>query len=324
MRAVVPHDLELVAALHRRPGVAGDDGDAAERLELRRDRRRVDPDHPDDARHLQGVRVIDALHLAAEDRRARDDGVQHPLGARVDPVDRLAGRDVAVVDEPDHLVGSDVAERRRVLQLQRLARRDRQRRGGGGERAVAERALRRRVHDGVVRSLHFRDRHAPLLGGSLLEHRAGGGAGAAQGHEEVAQRARAVGILVAVARFVARRLRDADLRPVGIELVGDDHRDRGAHALSHLLPVAGHGDDAVGGDGDEDARVVAPALRHAVGAELLLLRAGPAGQPDREHERAGGDAAEERAPADVREHEAVVRHGRAPFAACLMAARMRG
>ena len=39
VRAVVPGDLQLVAPLDRRPGVAGDHGDAAERLELGRDRR---------------------------------------------------------------------------------------------------------------------------------------------------------------------------------------------------------------------------------------------------------------------------------------------
>ena len=36
VRAVVPVDLQLLAALQRRPGVVGDDGDAAERLEQQR------------------------------------------------------------------------------------------------------------------------------------------------------------------------------------------------------------------------------------------------------------------------------------------------
>ena len=39
VRAVVPGDLQLVAALHRGPGVARDDSDPAERLELGGDRR---------------------------------------------------------------------------------------------------------------------------------------------------------------------------------------------------------------------------------------------------------------------------------------------
>ena len=62
----------------------------------------------------------------------------------------------------------------------------------------------------------------------------------------MAHAARAVGILVAVGLLVARRLHDAHARPVGIELVGDDHRQRGARrAVAHLGAGRDDGDDAV-------------------------------------------------------------------------------
>ena len=83
--------------------------------------------------------------------------------------------------------------------------------------------------------------------------------------------ARAVGVLVAEALLVARRLDHAHPLPVGLELVGHDHRHAGPHALAHLGAVARDADDAVGRDGHEDQRVVHPAIGHAVGAVLRRI-----------------------------------------------------
>jgi hypothetical protein len=131
--------------------------------------------------------------------------------------------------------------------------------------------------------------------------------------------------------FVGPGLGHAHLGPVGLQLVGDHHRDGRADALAHLLAVAGDRDRAVLGDGDEKLRVVAPAVRHAVGAEafrLLRLRGGR--DADGEDQGAGAYAGQEAAAADVGDAggggvEGAGAHVLPPFAAaCLMAARMRG
>ena len=71
-----------------------------------------------------------------------------------------------------------------------------------------------------------------------------------------------------------------------------------AHALAHVLAVAGDVRRAVGVDGDEDLGIVFPAVRHAVGAEALGKGAcAAAAQRYGEHEAA--DAGEHAAPADI-------------------------
>ena len=89
--------------------------------------------------------------------------------------------------------------------------------------AVAELAARRLVDDFVVAASHLGRIDAPALGGGPLQHHARGGAAFAHRLHEVPRAARAVGVLVAVFLLVAGRLDDADARPVGLELVGDDH-----------------------------------------------------------------------------------------------------
>ena len=85
VRSVVPNDLERFAALHRRPSVLGDHGDAAERGVFRRRRRRRDGDHLLDAGHLHGGAGIIGLDLAADDRRPCDDRELHPRQFHVLP-----------------------------------------------------------------------------------------------------------------------------------------------------------------------------------------------------------------------------------------------
>ena len=155
--------------------------------------------------------------------------------------------------------------------------------------------------------------------------------------------ARTVGVLVPVALLVALRLHDAHAVPVGLELVGNDHRHAGANALPHLGAVADDADDAVLADGDEHERIVDPAMRHAVCAVLRrILGAGHHGrEADGEHQSAErGGLLQEATPAHIGNHELAVGHRRtwrrrnhvegrvhavAPFApaACLIAARIR-
>ena len=304
VRSVVPHDLQRLAALHRSPGVPRDDGDAAERIELGRRGARLDLDHAHHAGHLERFGGVVALDLAAVHRRTRDDGIEHAVEPRVDAVPGLAGRDVPRVDRLE-LALADVAELRRVLELDRIPGGHRLRGGRFCQRAIPETAPGRNVHHLVVLGLHFADRHLPALGGGRFEHLARGGAAAAHRIEEVARAARAVGVLVAVALLVAGRLHHAHALPVGFELVGDDHRHAGANALAHLGAVADDADDAVRGDRDEHQRVVGPAVRHAVRAVLRRIgRARGGREAGREHETAQrGRFLQETAAADVGEHQ---------------------
>ena len=56
----------------------------------------------------------------------------------------------------------------------------------------------------------------------------------------------------------SRRRLDSDALPVGVELLRDQHRKRGVHALSHLGLVDDDGDDVVGCDADESVRCERP------------------------------------------------------------------
>jgi hypothetical protein len=207
--------------------------------------------------------------------------------------------------------------------------------GRFGECPVAELAAGLGVDHFAVLRLHFGNGNFPLRRGGPFQHLARGGAAAAHRHEEVTRAARAVGVLVAVALLVAGCLHYAHLAPVGFQLVGNDHRHAGANALAHLRAVAYDAHDALVVDRDEHERAVDPAVRHAVGAELLGV-----GGADSGHE-AGGDCEgaergallDEAAAADVDDYQGIFVtysvEGRAhaltpvPPDACLMALRMR-
>ncbi len=180
-----------------------------------------------------------------------------------------------------HVALADVAELRGRLQDQRLARRHGQAGCRDSELPVAELALRRRVHDLVVKRSHFGDGDPPARGRGLLQHGPRGGAAAAHRFEEVAHAARAVGVLVAESGLIPRRLPDLHVVPVGFQLVGNHHRQAGAHALAHFLAVAGDRDRAVFCDRDEDERTVHPAVRHRIGAVFLFV--GGEGEPRPAH-----------------------------------------
>ena len=223
--------------------------------------------HSHHAGDLERCGGVEAGDLAAVYLRSRHHGVEHAGQARVHAVLRLAGGDVLRIEELQ-LAGADVAKLRGILEPNRVRHRQRHARRRLGERSVAETPAGGGVHDLAILRLHFADGHLPACGGSCFEHLARGRAATAHGHEEMARATRAVGVLVAVTRFVARRLHNAHARPVGFELVGDDHRHAGAHTLAHLRTMADDADDAVLADGDKHQRAVDPAMRHAIRAVL--------------------------------------------------------
>ncbi len=190
------------------------------------------------------------------------------------------------VDDAD-LALAEIAEILRVLQLQAFDTGHRFLGGIGGKIAKAELASARSVDHLVIAGLHFGRRHAPALGGGGLQHRARRGADLAHRHQIMPRAARAVGILVAVFDLVAGRLLDPDARPVGFHLLGDDQRQAGPHAGSHLGAVADDGDDAVGRDRDEHAGIDHGAVRHLRCAGLVGGESRARHHGRGEHEAAG-------------------------------------
>ena len=90
--AFVPLHIERPAALHRRPRVVGDHGDAARDLR-----------HVLDARNGFGFACIEACHLAAEYRAARDHGIEHVFPPHIDAELRPAIHLIGSVEPPGRL-----------------------------------------------------------------------------------------------------------------------------------------------------------------------------------------------------------------------------
>ena len=279
--------------------------------------------------HLHRFCGIEALHLAAQHRRARDDGVQHAWQADVDAVLRLAVDDDGPIRER-RVVLADVAERRRILELQRLAGRHVELGRCDSQSAVAKSSAACLVDDLVVLRLDLVERHAPLVGRGLLEHLTRRRAAAAHRLEPVSRAARAIGVLVAVLGFISRRLYDAHALVVGFQLVGHDPRQAGADALAHFGAVDDDADRAVGRDRDEDLRAVLQTVRHAIAAVLLRFvgRTAETGQTDAEYQPCERSGLQKGAAAGAgvlgRDEGAQVHHA-SPFmpAATLIALRMR-
>ena len=313
VRARRPCDLERAPSLHGRPRAACDHCHAAQRLEARGDRRGGQRDDPLDARHLQRRRGIDGGDARAVHGRMEDHGDLHPGHLRVLPEGRPAREDRVHVESGDIL--ADEPELRRILEPGCGGNRERAR--SGDEPAERQRASRRRVHHGAVARADLGFGHAPLRCSGAFQHLA---CGCASGTEHrVLSRADArgtVGVLVAVF-WIADRLFEADRGPVGLELVGDHHAQRRAHALPHLGAVAGHGDQAIFADAQVYRR-----LERVAGGEERRQRLEPADarRTDGEHETAGGEPAQEIATLEI----GWSRHGQRPPAdAATIAARMR-
>ncbi len=111
------------------------------------------------------------------------------------------------------------------------------------------------MHHFVVLRLDLADIDTPLRRRGLFQHPPRSRAALPHRLDEMAQAARAVGVLVAVFLLVAGRLLDMDAGPVGLELVGHHHRQAGARAGAHLGAMIDDGHDAAGVDRDKDMRI---------------------------------------------------------------------
>ncbi len=248
--AVVPVDLERVAALARGPGGARDHGDAGRDLE-----------HVHDARHSLGGLGVEALHLAAEARR-----VGHHGGEHVGQVDVLGepGRTVRLGPRvlAPHPVGAHQGERLGILQRRVFRRLDL---GRVGHQLAERRRLARGVANDTVLHRHLPGRHGPARGRRLDEHGPRAGAGAAQLHPGIGDGRRPAGSLnshaeVAIDLGVGRRLLDLQRVPVGVQFLGRDGGQAGVVALAEFDVLGDHRHRAVGGYLDEGAK----------GAEVVL------------------------------------------------------
>src|SRR5260221_11602947 len=103
------------------------------------------------------------------------------------------------------------------------------------------------MNDGTILGFASREWDAPFQGGGADQHFAGGGSRLPHRIPSSTHTATASGALIAE-ELAGARLFDRDLLPVSLEFLGEDHRERGVHALSHLRTRNYDGDLSVGCD----------------------------------------------------------------------------
>ena len=303
-RGLVPLGDECVAAALGRPIVLGEHGDAV-------GRRRGKGDHVEHAANLFCLGRVEARELGAEARRMQYHRGQHAGQFHILGEERAARRFRLRI----HARRRGLADIDEVLRiLERHVGRHDLRRGGRRELAKLRALLRLAMLDQALGYRDFARRHAPALGRRADEHRARGGAGLTEllvGIRERGAAARALRFApeeVVVALRVRGRAFDAHLRPVRIQLFGNQRRQPGVRALAHL--------EVLDDDGD---RVVRADAHERIGLERGAALRAYLGQRHGEHQRAA--RLEEVAPAEIRDHAEFP-----PMAldARLIAARMRG
>ncbi len=317
VRAEIPIHRELLAALQRRPGVVGDHRHTAERLESVGRLERLNllrlPDACDGTRGF----VIVRTHLGAIDGRMLDGGVHHAVLLEIHAVNSLAADNVGdVVNRP---LFAHVPPGTLRLEAHLAGLRHRQLRRRRNQRAVTNPPVAAAVNHFVEVRGAFRCRHAPLRGGGGDEHGASRCACVSERIKEIPDRFRSVGVLVAVLH-VADGLLHLHARPIGVQLVGGNQRERGPDAGAHFGAMRDDEDGAVGLDAQVDAGVhrrgfsARPETCRALREQLHRRDAG------HQHKRSGGKhPAQKVTPGDVFEGA----HARPPCAAALIAARMR-
>jgi hypothetical protein len=246
----------------------------------------------DDERVLDAAQRLHVIEIRrrgarADRRRFRERGEQHARDALIDAEQRLSAHELRVVDS-----GDTRAEQAEVLlRLQRDARGvgHRQRRGDFGELAVGRAAVAGRMAHRARLRRQLGRRHVPVLRSRGDEHRARRRAGLAQRVVIHRDRQRAAGELRAVLGRIDDRLAHFDVLPIGVELFGDDHRQRRLDALADVGILRVQHDLPVGLDLHVRIRVE----RRAAARLRLRLRLPRAlRQRDREHEPAACEARE--------------------------------
>ena len=173
----------------------------------------------------------------------------------------------------------------------------------GGQLAEGGAPAGGRMRDDARVHRDLRRRHLPTLRGRGHQHGARGGAGPTQLLPGIGDRAAAAGALrrpegqIVVARGVGRGGLDADLRPVGVQLLGEQGRETRVGALAELDVLGDDRDGVVRRDPHEGVRREYPRRgRVALGEGPVQPHADQEAHPD------GGAALEESSAA--RHHKA--------------------
>lgn len=186
---------------------------------------------------------------AAESRAGDHRADQHPLELDIDAVDSapsdLGRRIQAMRGGPDQSPFGTLLKfdgmRRRLLPG-----------GGVGQIAIIGRLSGGLVDDPSVDRLALVRRHIPARGRRMTQHLARDGADATKRIEERGHARAPTGVLHAGFRIgVDRRCRgrlSADILPIALEFLGDDHWQRGQDALTHLRDRHDDRHGSVGGN----------------------------------------------------------------------------
>ncbi len=236
-RAFIPGDLQGVATLFRRPIAVADHGDAARDLH----------DVADAGDCLRGG-CVKAHDFAAEHRAARNERGQHARHAHVDSELRCAVHLEARVEAFRRLASE--APVLRIFELH--VRGNRKRRRSLRQRSVGEPPVGRGMNHRPRFSAAARRLDAPRLRRRRNQHGACLRACLAQrlpgrAHTRAAPGALNTEELIDVG-FVSGRKLETDLCPIGLELFGQQHRQRGRHPLAHLRAIDDHQHTVVGAD----------------------------------------------------------------------------
>jgi hypothetical protein len=276
--AAVEHNVERIERALGLPELIGDDADRVVARQIRQpwmlgagvlvgNGERRELHHRTHPGHFENIGlVVDGGHLPAERARALDGGVEHPGDHDVDAEDRAAvafGRRI----QARHRLADEMKS---AALLERWRGAERQFGGGGGELPVRQ-PLAARIDDEAVLGAALRDIDVPRLRRRAGEHATGSSACNTQALIE--RRGRHRGAL-----FLRRRLLperdlvsrlaghepDLDALPIGVELVGENLRQRGVRPLPHLRLGEGERDLSARRDHDPIGDLVAVvALRSA-------------------------------------------------------------
>ena len=196
---------------------------------------------------------VERLRTGTTHRRTGNRSVHHARDLHVAGVQRLAGHLVGEVDARNVL--ADQAEPILRLELLGLDRRQVLRRlGKRRDFAVADLPVGAGMDNRAEFGRELADRHVPALRHRVDQNLARLRARHAAWHPVTARGDAGHHELRLEDRVVVgggdRRLLDLDLRPVGVQLLGDDQGQRGVDALPHLRRRSHDGDRAVGCNGD--------------------------------------------------------------------------
>jgi hypothetical protein len=229
--------------------------------------------------------VVDGAHLPAEGARGLDGRVEHAGHHHVDAEDRAAVAFCRRIQARHRL--ADEVKLAALLERRRGA--ERQLGGGGGELPVGE-PLAARIDDEAVLGAALRDIDAPALRRRAGQHVTCSSARGTQALIE--RRGRHRGALLLRRRLLPERdlvgrlaghEPDLDARPIGVELVGENLRQRRVRALPHLRLREGERDIFARRDHDPIGDLVAlrgAASSHGDGNEERCRRQRSSGEDE--------------------------------------------